>query len=102
VHFASSLFAMLSTRPFTGTPLHLATARSRAVVVKCLAQPRRQAATQAVNQATSSTTSSSQAPLLAAGALLAPYVLDVTASLAAGGEYGLLEGRWVSPFCNCI
>lgn len=85
---------MLTTRAFAGTPSLVRTQRvTRAgVVVKCVAQPRRAAAPAASDKAQSST-GSSQAPLLAAGALLAPYVLDVTASLAAGGEFGLLEGR---------
>jgi hypothetical protein len=87
---------MLTTRAFTGTP-SLASSRlnRKAVVVKCVAQPRRAAAAKSQNQVHSSSPSA-QAPLLAAGALLAPYVLDVTASLAAGGEYGLLEGRYVA------
>lgn len=87
---------MLTTRAFTGTP-SLASSRlnRKAVVVKCVAQPRRAAAAGSQGQ-THSCSPSAQAPLLAAGALLAPYVLDVTASLAAGGELGLLEGRYVA------
>lgn len=63
------------------------------MVVRAVAQPRRQAAPASSEVVDSS---SSHASLLAAGALLAPFALDVTASLAAGGEYGLLEGRWVT------
>jgi hypothetical protein len=87
-------FTMLTTRAFTGTPslVRFRGVTSRAVVVKCVAQPRR-AAAPAAGQKAQGSAGSSQAPLLAAGALLAPYVLDVAASLAAGGEYGLLEGR---------
>lgn len=95
---------MLTTRPFTGTPRLARSQRVTSlpsVAVKCLAQPRRTAAAAAPN-AEQRTSASSQASLLAAGALLAPYVLDVSASLAAGGEYGLLEGRYVCGWVqNC-
>lgn len=88
---------MLTTRAFTGTP-RLARSGGRvtgSVVVRCVAQPRGSLTASAQAQTSQNASVSSQTQLLAAGALLAPYVLDVTASLAAGGEYGLLEGRYV-------
>lgn len=91
-------YKMLTTRAFTGTP-RLARSNGRvtgSVVVRCVAQPRRSLTASAQAQSSQNASVSSQTQLLAAGALLAPYVLDVTASLAAGGEYGLLEGRYVA------
>jgi hypothetical protein len=34
--------------------------------------------------------------MLAAGALLAPYFLEVSSAMATGGDFGLLEGRSVA------
>lgn len=85
---------MLSARPFTsGAVLAQRSGQltRKAVVVKCVAQPSHRAAPTTSKQQAQG--ASGPASLLAAGALLAPLVVDVQASLAAGGEYGLLEGR---------
>lgn len=85
---------MLSARPFSSGALAQRSGqltRKAVVVVKCVAQPSHRAAAATSKQ--QSEGASGPASLLAAGALLAPLVVDVQASLAAGGEYGLLEGR---------
>lgn len=84
---------MLSARPFTSGALAQRSGQltRKAVVVKCVAQPSHRASPVTAKQQAQGATC--PAGLLAAGALLAPLVLDVQASLAAGGEYGLLEGR---------
>lgn len=85
---------MLQSRAFAGTPR---VARSRGVtggvVVKCVAQPRHASCPAGNVQKSTQSLERPSLQLLAAGALLVPYVVDVAASMAAGGEYGLLEGR---------
>jgi hypothetical protein len=87
---------MLSARPFTSGALAQRSGQltRKAVVVKCVAQPSHRAAPVTAKQQAQG--ASGPAGLLATGALLAPLVVDVQASLAAGGEYGLLEGRCVA------
>lgn len=64
-------------------------ARRGVLAIKCVAQPSR--TTQPENRASNVTQ-----PMLAAGALLAPYFLEVSSAMATGGDFGLLEGRSVA------
>jgi hypothetical protein len=87
---------MLTTRTQAFAPSALANRRT-CVVVRAVARPPRRVAPP---QPANNEQEVSQASLLAAGALLTPFLADVHSSQAAGGEFGLLEGRCAHRQCG--